>query len=102
MSKVNTAFLRIPLYLAAHVEKIDTFAGLTPAQLEQLPRSYTPDELRQIVEALKHAAANPLLDLRPLAPRPGPSNAQLHGFLRKVLASLEKAGGVKTEAHRGR
>jgi hypothetical protein len=85
---MNPAFLRIPLYLIAHVDDLDAFTGLTRAQQQRLPEEYTPQEIHQMLEAMRIADADPEFDLVPFAPTPGFTNAQLHVFLKKVLKTI--------------
>ena len=83
-----TAFLRIPLYLAGQVPDVDAFEGLNAEQQRRLPQAYSREELTHIVAALRLACEHRDLDLLPFAPQPGFTNAQLHRFVAKVLASM--------------
>ncbi|HET9646591.1 MAG TPA: hypothetical protein VFP68_25240 [Burkholderiaceae bacterium] len=93
MSPVN--FLRIPLTLIFRVDDIEGFQGLNEQQLEALQLDYDPDEIANIVAALRFAEANPQFDFASLLPGVTKSNAQIHRFLVKILRSIE-AGGPGT------
>jgi hypothetical protein len=88
-------FLRIPLTLILRVDDIEGFEGLNELQLKALQLDYSADEIANIVAALRFAEANPQFDFASLLPGVRRSNAQIYGFLVKILRSIE-AGGLAT------
>jgi len=85
-------YLRIPLSLIDYVDDVDAFQGLSPQQVAVLQRDYTPEEVDGIVDALRWASDHPDFDFASMIPGSSSSNAQMRGFLAKLLHSLEAAG----------
>src|SRR5437016_1015266 len=98
MSDININFLRIPLNLIEHVNDVDAFQGLSAQQLAALPRDYTPDEIAAIVAALRFASDHPEFDFVSMLPGVSQPNAKIHGFLIKILNSLEATDICSTKA----
>lgn len=86
------AFLRIPLSLIDYVDDVDAFEGLSADKVALFQRDYEPEELQGIVESLRFAADHPAFDFASMLPGSSKSNAQMHGFLLKILKSFEAAG----------
>lgn len=91
---VNTNFLRIPMHMLIYdVRDVDAFQGLPPDKADLLWTEYNDEEVRQLVEALQFAADHPSFDFNALMPEIEQTNAQIHRFLCKILASLQAAMG---------
>ena len=86
------AFLRIPLALIDYVDDIDAFEGLPADKVALFQRDYEPAEIQGIVDSLHFAADHPEFDFASMLPGSSKSNAQMHGFLLKILKSFETAG----------
>jgi hypothetical protein len=86
------AFLRIPLSLIDYVDDVDAFQGLSEKQVALFQRDYEPEEVEGIVDALRFASDHPDFDFASMLPGTSASNAQMHGFLVKILHSFEAAG----------
>lgn len=86
------AFLRIPLSLIDYVDDVEAFEGLPADKVALFQRDYEPEEIQGIVGSLYFAADHPEFDFASMLPGSSKSNAQMHGFLMKVLQSFEAAG----------
>jgi len=78
--------------LIEHVENVDAFEGLSAQKVASLPRDYTADEVTGIIAALRFASEHPEHDFAAMLPGVNQSNAKIHGFLVKIMNSIEAAG----------
>lgn len=88
MDDQPTAFLRIPLYKLLYLKEIPD-EPLTPDELKEWTVGYEPDEVQQIIAAIRWGCSHPEYDFSPLLPGSRFSNQDAHRYLVNLLRQIE-------------
>jgi hypothetical protein len=91
MSDQTPSHLAYPLYGLYHLDTLEGYEGLSRQQIESFREEYTEELRSEIIQSLRWARSHPDVDLTQILPDLPFSNANIHFYASKVLASLENA-----------
>jgi hypothetical protein len=83
------AYLKYPLYRLYHLNDIQSYGGMSDAEVLAFHEEYDAGIRCGIIDALKWVRENPDAVLLNILPDLPCSNEEIHAFANKVLRSLE-------------